>query len=297
MSENTGVVQATDKQPVATIGLKEFLETVPVLERRRVQIVLKERQGSGRTLVLPSLQLYCSDAECLKISRFDADYAGPAVFFKDSLWIEDLFVQYSCRHCRRRRKLYALTISVKVDSSDVGTFAKVGEMPRFGEPRPDAVTDVLDDEIEFFDRGYRSEREGLGIGAFAYYRRFVESHKDKIIAEIRKVAVAQGLPHAILEALDRAAKKREFSAAVAEVKDAIPDSIKINGANPLTLLHDALSAGLHNEDDVDCLSIAQDIRLVLTGLAERTSQALKSSAEMAAAVNRLNQRRAGQKPT
>lgn len=61
-----------------------------------------------------------------------------------------------------------------------------------------------------------------------------------------------------------------------------------------TLLHDALSAGLHNDDDVDCLSIAQDIQLVLTGFAERTSAVLKSNAEMAAAVTRLNQRRSGQ---
>ena len=123
----------------------------------------------------------------------------------------------------------------------------------------------------------------------------MESHKDKIIAEIRKVAVAQGLQQDIIDTLDRAAARREFSSAVEEIKDAIPASIKINGANPLTLLHDALSAGLHSEDDVECLYIARDIRLVLTGLAERTSQALKSNTEIAAAVTRLNQKRSGQR--
>ena len=80
----------------------------------------------------------------------------------------------------------------------------------------------------------------------------------------------------IIEALDRAAAKREFKAAVDEIKDAIPDSLKINGANPLTLLHSALGGGLHNDDDVDCLEIAQDIRTVLTALASRTSELLKA---------------------
>ncbi|HEY0943015.1 MAG TPA: hypothetical protein VGE08_23215 [Steroidobacter sp.] len=165
---------------------------------------------------------------------------------------------------------------------------KIGEVPAFGEPRPNAVKDVLDDEIKFFERGYHAETAGLGIGAFAYYRRFVESHKDKIIAEIRKVAVAQGAKQDVLDTLDKAAKMISFENAVKTVKDAIPDSLRHSGGhNPLTLLHDALSAGLHNEDDEQCLELAKDIRLLLTDLAERTTQALKNNSELSQAVNRL----------
>ena len=171
---------------------------------------------------------------------------------------------------------------------------KVGEAPRFGEPRPNVVVDVLNDEIKFFEYGYRAETDGLGIGAFAYYRRFVESHKNKILAEIKKVAVAQNLPDSIISALNRALERREFKAAVDEIKDAIPDSLKINGANPLTLLHNALSGGLHSDDDVDCLQIAQDIRTVLTAMASRTTELLKSEAGLKDAVTRLNQRNSGQ---
>ena len=138
---------------------------------------------------------------------------------------------------------------------------------------------MLDDEIGFFDRGYRSETDGLGIEAFGYYRRFVESHKDKIMDAIRKVAVAQNMPPNKLAVIERAAGKREFKQAVETIKDGIPSSLFIKGHNPLTLLHNALSAGLHNEDDVECLALAQDIRTVLVGLAERTNAALKDSAE------------------
>jgi hypothetical protein len=75
---------------------------------------------------------------------------------------------------------------------------------------------------------------------------------------------------------------------VKAVKDAIPDSLRHSGGhNPLTLLHDALSAGLHSEDDEQCLELAKDIRLLLTDLAERTTQALKNNSELNQAVNRL----------
>jgi hypothetical protein len=36
--------------------------------------------------------------------------------------------------------------------------------------------------------GRRAENQGMGIGAFAYYRRVVENQKNRIIAEIKRVA-------------------------------------------------------------------------------------------------------------
>jgi hypothetical protein len=44
---------------------------------------------------------------------------------------------------------------------------------------------------------------------------------------------------------------------------------------------------LHNGTDEECLELAQDIRVVLTELAERISQALKDEAELNTAVSRL----------
>ncbi len=56
--------------------------------------------------------------------------------------------------------------------------------------------------------------------------------------------VAQGAKQDVLDTLDKAAKMISFENAVKTVKDAIPDSLRHSGGhNPLTLLHDALSAG------------------------------------------------------
>jgi hypothetical protein len=53
---------------------------------------------------------------------------------------------------------------------------------------------------------------------------------------------------------------RQFSTAIDLINDAIPDAIKLEGHDPLTLLHDALSDGLHSQDDAECLRIAGDVR-------------------------------------
>jgi len=276
------------------IEFRAFLESVPPLEWRAIRVELHTEYQRISKILLPPIYLHCTHADCMG-PRF-YDYRGSEIHVVSQGKVSHDFLHYRCRNCRTTTKIFAVQIIRAGEAEDIYTVIKLGEKPRFGEPRPNVVADVLDDEIEYFDRGYRSETDGLGIGAFAYYRRFVESHKDKIIGEIKNVAIAQGLAPSIIDALDRAAGKREFKAAVEEIKDAIPDSLKINGMNPLTLLHNALSGGLHSDDDTECLEIAQDIRIVLTAMANRTSELLKSESGLKEAVTRLNQRNAGQKP-
>ena len=73
------------------------------------------------------------------------------------------------------------------------------------------------------------------------------------------------------------------------VKEAIPTVLLLNGQNPLTLLHSALSKGLHASTDKECLDLATSIRVVLTELAIAITQALKDEAEVKEAINRLVQ--------
>jgi hypothetical protein len=75
------------------------------------------------------------------------------------------------------------------------------------------------------------------------------------------------------------------------VKGVFPQGLLINGQNPLTLLHSALSEGLHADTDEECLQYAHDVRVVLTELAERMGQAMKDEAEIAAAITRLTKKR------
>ena len=82
-----------------------------------------------------------------------------------------------------------------------------------------------------------------------------------------------------------------MNAAVDGVKEAIPRVLYIKGHNPFTLLHGALSEGIHAASDGECLVAANDIRLILVELAERLNEALREQRELDAALSRLVNRR------
>jgi hypothetical protein len=91
----------------------------------------------------------------------------------------------------------------------------------------------------------------------------------------------------VVDALEAAQRETQFSKAMDMAKDAVPQALLIRGHNPLTLLHKALSEGLHAQSDERCLDLANTVRLVLMELAERIGQALKDEAELNSAVSRL----------
>jgi hypothetical protein len=114
-----------------------------------------------------------------------------------------------------------------------------------------------------------------------------KNQKNRILDEILKVARRIGAPEAVTLALEEAEHENQFGKAVESIKDAIPQALLINGHNRLTLLHSALSQGIHARTDEECLELATSIRIVLTDLAERLGQALKDEAELNAAIGRL----------
>lgn len=160
-------------------------------------------------------------------------------------------------------------------------------MPPFGPPVPSKVVTLIGPDREMFLRGRRVENQGLGIGAFAYYRRVVENQKGRLIKKIGEVAKRSGASEAVLNIFERAAKETQFSKAVESVKSVLPPVLLIDGHNPLTLLHSALSEGLHEKTEEQCLELATSIRVVLTKLSERISTALKDEAESKQALNTL----------
>jgi len=192
-------------------------------------------------------------------------------------------------------RTFAVAVKQNVGSSS-GWATKLGETPPFGPHTPSRVISLIGPDREIFLKGRRAENRGLGIGAFSYYRRLVENQKGRIIAQIAKVAQKLGAKPDVLEEFKAAEEETQFSKAIEQIRHGIPDVLLIDGQhNPLTLLHTALSEGLHDHTDEECLEIAQSIRVVLTELADRISQALRQEDELSKAVSRLLNRKA--KPT
>lgn len=229
------------------------------------------------------LYLYCTSEQCDGYRFFEAT----SELSLNKKHVDQLFLSYTCRNCRRKAKQYA--VSIKMLSKDQAEISKYGEVPTFGGPTPSKVLSLMGGERQNFLKGRQCENQGLGIAAFAYYRRVVESQKAKIIGEILKVAEKLNADPALIDELRAAKEETRFTEAINRVKHGLPQVLLINGHNPLTLLHSALSEGLHATSDEECLELATSIRIVLTELVERMATAVKEEAALASAVNRLLQ--------
>jgi hypothetical protein len=286
-AQSSGPTPAAE-EPQRTFA--EFLESVPPSEFARVSDLFQTKyapgSGTWHELAVPEIKLHCPSDICNgpRIFRFKSGERNLSRSTEAKL----TYFTYICSNCRRNEKLFSLHASrrdEKNDESTAGVCYKIGEFPAYGPPTPNRLLKLFGKDRVIFLKGRQCENHGLGIGAFVYYRRVVENHKDKIIDEIIKVATK--IAPEMVDALELAKKEQQFSKALASVKDAIPQALLINGHNPLTLLHSALSEGLHAQSDEDCLNLAHDIRVVLAELAERIGQVLKDEAELNAAISRL----------
>jgi len=247
--------------------------------------------GVKTELVAPELQLFCPEPTC-NANMFFTSKDGGNSLSRDN-WTK-AFLTYWCRNCQKYSKMFALALQLK-DKDQCDAY-KFGELPGFGPPVPSRVLRLIQPDRELFLSGRRCENQGLGIGAFTYYRRVVENQWSRLVGEIIKVAKAISAPQPTISALEAAIAEKQFSKAVKGLKDAVPQALLINGHNPLILLHAALSHGVHNLPDEECLELATSIRVVLVELAEKLGQALKDERELSDAVTKLLQVQSSKKP-
>ncbi|MBI5215004.1 MAG: hypothetical protein HY960_04575 [Ignavibacteriae bacterium] len=277
---------AIEESPVI---INRFLESYPPGTESKVRVYVtsyKTSMSSGLEMPLGDLQLYCSSEQCNGIRSFRSETKSLYPKVKES---EITFLQYSCRNCLTNKKIFAVIFTLHDNTS--ATIYKMGEVPVFGDPTPTRLLSLLGSEKDYFLKGRRAENQSLGIGAFAYYRRVVENQKNRILDEVIKVADLTNAPTSLKEALKQAREEPQFSRAVESLKGAIPDSLLIEGHNPLTLLHQALSEGIHAQTDEECLDLAGTIRTVLSSFAERVGEIRREQSQLKEAISKLLNRK------
>jgi hypothetical protein len=274
----------------ARITFKHFLETVHPSVAKEVSCLWSDdRAYSGHPMIrmsTPALRLHYERCSFERTFRSDTT---------TSLKTESptaTVIEYLCGDCRNQRKSFYLWIYVR-KTKGMGAAYKYGERPPFGVPVPNKMLRLFGKDRDNFIKGRQCENQGLGVGAFAYYRRVVENHKNEIFDEIIKVCETVGAPQELIEELGRAKKEISFTKAMEQIKTALPEGLRISGHNPLLALHNALSIGLHIESDARCLEAAHDVRLVLTDLLERMSLLRRDKSELDGAVQRLIAKKGG----
>lgn len=267
--------------------MKEFLERVPPGTASDISDLCGDWYSvggqHGAPLALPEIMLHCDTEPSCGGNRLFA--SSDSFHVRHSVHGYE-FLKYICKNCSKSVKIFAIKIrAVKFEKG--GEAYKLGEFPNFGPPNPPRLISLIRPQRDLFIKGRRAENQGMGIAAFAYYRRVIDDQRFRIFDEIIRVCRRLSADESIIRELTEAKNETQFSKAVESIQHGIPEALFISGQNPLTLLHSALSEGLHGRSDEECLEDATNIRIVMAELAERMGQVLKDEAELSTAVSRL----------
>ncbi len=271
---------------IRTLKFEDLLSKYPPGEVHSITNLGISRSPSSLPILMkPRLKIHCPDSFCNGVRFFDA-YQTKRVTLTEK-WSR-VFLHYSCSNCRSRSKIFAIMARWN-DAADEGEAVKLGEWPPFGPQVSLGTISILGKNKDLFLMGRRAEVQGLGIGAYAYYRRVIESQKDHMIDEIIRVLRKTNSPETQIEKLKSARTEKQFKKAVELISDAIPQALLINGYNPLALLEQAITKGSDARHDNEALKLATSIRIIITELAERLVRALEDQTDLDKAVNYILQ--------
>jgi hypothetical protein len=264
---------------------EEFLADRPL----NSEACIKDGLSTGRQVAWPDYYRdYCSECDGerrhnrIKCGIFEGGYH---------------FATYRCVDCDENSKRdfgLFLTHADPVEGPDAVIAKKVFQKPDFGTPIPKNLFDLIgEDNRQHFLNARRSVARGLGIGAYTYYRRIIENNKLALVDSVLKVARKVGSSAEQVVHLEAAAKERQFSKAIGMLRDiqAIPAVLQIGGHNPLLLLHDELSEGVHAMTDEGCLVRAQHAEVILFELARLMKIAIAERKEVAGAIDAIMNRK------
>jgi hypothetical protein len=267
---------------------KEFLEATPAYVERQFKNLVYDMTSSASHYMWgfpsPRIQLYCEVDDGVRWCDPTYDNVECGDQQKTS------FIHYTCRDCGRWGKAFALILIPKVTAiPTVLKAVKLGEFPPFGSHIAKRLKKMLSEtDLELYRKGLRTEREGHGIGAAAYFRRVVDNQWKALVMKLRDAAEKLGNSAENLKIFEAALAQPQFSKAVEMLKDAIPAKLLIlDGQNPLALLYKPLSVQIHDLSDEQCLQQAADIRAVLNETFDNISRVLTNDENLKAAVSRL----------
>ncbi len=172
---------------------------------------------------------------------------------------------YICVHCQIFQRIFY----VKIDSKEQWLM-KVGQFPSW-EIKGDAnIERLLKEHASYYKKGLVCESQGYGIGAFGYYRRIVEEIIDSLLEEISELLNDTELSE-YQEALLKTKNTNVTQEKIELVKDLLPQILRPEGMNPLSVLHSTLSEGLHAESDEECLEYAENCREIIIFLVNQVA--------------------------
>jgi len=158
----------------------------------------------------------------------------------------------------------------KIANTDI-FIQKVGAFPQIKIIPDKIVTKYFKrDTNGFYYKGLNALNQNFGIGAFAYFRRIIEKELINIITDIKSLPDSHSAE--IEKLLIKHNENPQISTIYDNIFEHLPNSLKVLGDNPIKLLYNQTSEGLHSLTEEECLEKANSILQLLNFVIKKINE-------------------------
>lgn len=277
---------------------KDFLQTYPLLKKMKVtydkyyssQFGTK---GAISNVARPPINMHCKI--CKSEQTFNMDHLFEHYDVQNISRTPPLGkifeMRYVCASCKNYRHYFYVEFgSDNQPKSDAKTFTgwvrKIGQKPPWEININKSLEKALGTKSKIYKNGLVCESQSYGIGAYAYFRRITEEIIDELLESINEL-IDETNQSDYVAALQKVKKTRVTEEKIKLVEDLLPSTLQPDGYNPLKALYSALSDGLHNKSDEECLEKAEAIREILVYLLEQIESHKQKSKRFSEKMKKL----------
>jgi|SRR5579872_666553 len=244
-----------------TERLRTALESWPLYRK------LHYRGAKDCTDLPANIWLFCE--KCKNVQRWGREVfrkvGGINTRIKQKVGWAD--VLYTCRNCPSGPSLVRYNFFWFQDDDDAdadGEFSKVGQWPPLEERVPTTLERHLDEEdLAFYKNAIRMRNHNLGIAAVAYLRRVVENRINDVLDVLAEAAQEHSFAAEELKKIQDAKRSFRFDDKIDYAAKLLPPHLKpVGKPNPIDVLHDLTSDGLHSKSEEECIDVFDKVRKV-----------------------------------
>ncbi|MCD4813949.1 hypothetical protein K8S19_09695 [bacterium] len=163
---------------------------------------------------------------------------------------------------------------------------KIGQFPPYDiSLDKDVEKYLIEEDVSNYKKALVSLSISYGIGAFAYFRRIIENEIKRIIKDISLIEFDGS--EKVQEAMKSFDSDHQMSNLIDVLNKFLPMSFKQLGNNPIRLLYEQLSEGIHSFSEQECLEKAELINVILTFVIKKINEEKFELSEVKTAMKKL----------
>jgi hypothetical protein len=233
--------------------LRSFFETYPLYKKWRTDFLPEY----GKQLTVDVIYLWCEICKTERPFRSGSHnfWGNSPVPHPPKLKSDIYEFERTCTGCNQN--FFKCWFEVKVEEMWI---RKVGQVPEWSIQIPSDLKKELGEDANLYKKALILMSQSYGLGASVYLRRIVENHINPLLELLLEIRKSQGLGGEKQKEVTDALSGKDFTTKIKVAAELVPDSLIVEGENPVKLIYDQLSISIHSLSDDEAMDIAMKVR-------------------------------------